>query len=217
MKNVRYAWSRENTRYNQCQSVQNTRISRKQEEKIGDAMKIDESNEPIKSSPPGTRNRENKPITSTNSYLDIKILHITQNLGETRSSRDSVRRNAMVLNHTDSRNKLGPLTKCGAPVFLFNEDQFPPLKNNNGKQLNSVSSKPETAGCSSKLGELPRQTAGSNLSECPTRLLRHKNFVTCDGTSLLNHPLSGEKQTYYLLLPQLHGGWESSGDDPPNL
>ena len=128
MKNVRYAWSRENTRYNQCQSVQNTRISRKQEEKIGDAMKIDESNEPIKSSPPGTRNRENKPITSTNSYLDINLLHITQNLGETRSSRDSVRRNAMVLNHTDSRNKLGPLTKCGAPVFLFNEDQFPPLK-----------------------------------------------------------------------------------------
>ena len=84
-----------------------------------DVMKVDELLEPTESSPPGTHKREMKPITSTNSYLHMNILNITHILGETRSSRGSVRRNEMVPTHNELGNKLGFSTKSHAPVSFF--------------------------------------------------------------------------------------------------
>ena len=77
-----------------------------------------------------------KPITSANSYLYINLLNITQNLGETRNSRDSVRRREMVLTHNESWNKLGFSTKSNAPVFLFKSSKLKTTWNYN---LNAVS------------------------------------------------------------------------------
>ena len=119
MKIPGYHWHVGDRRYNQYQSAQHIRISRKQKETMVDVMKVDESQEPTESSPPGTHKREMKPITSTNSYLHMNLLHITQNLGETRSSRGSVRRNEMVPSHNEMGSKLGFSTKSHASVSFF--------------------------------------------------------------------------------------------------
>ena len=119
MKIPGYHWPVGDRKYNQYQSAQHIRISREQKENMVDVMKVDELKEPTESSPPGTHKREMKPITSTNSYLHMNLLHITDILGETRSSRDSVRRNKMVLSHNEMGSKLGFSTKSYASVSFF--------------------------------------------------------------------------------------------------
>ena len=84
-----------------------------------DVMKVDELLEPVESSPPDTHKREIKPVTSTNSFLHMNLLHITHNLGETRSSRGSVQRNEMIPSHNEMGSKLGFSTKSHASVSFF--------------------------------------------------------------------------------------------------